>query len=117
MVVIADDSKHVPMLGRFPLSIEVNHFGFGATERAIAAVMQAFGAQGGLRRRLLADGTPYVTDGGHAIVDASFGRIPQPETLAEALNRVPGVVEHGLFIGLCQRVYVAGPAGVTVLDA
>jgi len=117
MVVIADDSKHVPLLGRFPLSIEVNHFGFGATERAIAAVMQAFGAQGGLRRRLLADGTPYVTDGGHAIVDASFGRIPQPETLAEALNRVPGVVEHGLFIGLCQRVYVAGPAGVTVLDA
>lgn len=117
MVVIADAGKQVETLGRFPLSIEVNHFGFGATERAIAAVMRQFGSEGGLKRRLLADGTPYVTDGGHAIVDAFFGRIPQPEALAEALNRVPGVVEHGLFIGLCQRAYVAGPAGVTVLDA
>ena len=117
MIVIADHSKYVPELGKFPLSVEVNHFGFGATERAIAAIMRQFGGEGGLRRRLLADGSPYVTDGGHGIVDAFFGRIPQPQALAEALNRVPGVVEHGLFIGLCQRAYVAGPAGVSVLDA
>lgn len=116
MVVIADASKRVDMLGRFPLPIEVNHFGIGATTVAIGKLMTAFGADGGLRRRLRQDGTPFVTDGGHAILDASFGRIPRPEALATALVDIPGVVEHGLFIGLCKRAYVAGPAGVDVLD-
>ena len=116
MIVIADQSKRVEMLGRFPLPIEVNHFGLGATTAAIGAVMADFNAEGELRRRLKPDGTPYVTDGGHAILDAFFGRIPQPEALAKALIDIPGVVEHGLFIGLCKRAYVAGPAGVDVLD-
>jgi ribose 5-phosphate isomerase A len=116
MIVIADQSKKVEMLGRFPLPIEVNHFGLGVTTAAIAAVMADFNAEGGLRRRLKADATPFVTDGGHAILDAFFGRIPQPEALARALADIPGVVEHGLFIGLCQRAYVAGPAGIDVLD-
>jgi ribose 5-phosphate isomerase A len=116
MVVIADASKHVEMLGRFPLPIEVNHFGLGATDAAIRGVMREFGAGGELRRRLKGDGSPFVTDGGHAILDAFFGRIPRPEALARALVDIPGVVEHGLFIGLCKRAYVAGPAGVDVLD-
>lgn len=116
MIVIADQSKQVEMLGRFPLPIEVNHFGLGVTTSAIARVMANFHAEGPLRRRLKADGTPFVTDGGHAILDAFFGRIPQPEALAQAIVEIPGVVEHGLFIGLCQRAYVAGPAGVDVLD-
>lgn len=116
MIVIADAGKHVETLGRFPLPVEVNHFGLGATAAAIGAVMAAFNAEGELRRRLKADGTPFVTDGGHAILDAFFGRIPQPEALAKALVDIPGVVEHGLFIGLCRRAYVAGPAGVDVLD-
>ena len=116
MIVIADQSKKVEMLGRFPLPIEVNHFGLGVTTAAIAAVMADFNAEGELRRRLKADATPFVTDGGHAILDALFGRIPQPEALARALADIPGVVEHGLFIGLCQRAYVAGPAGIDVLD-
>ncbi|MBN9360256.1 MULTISPECIES: ribose-5-phosphate isomerase RpiA [unclassified Devosia] len=116
MIVIADQSKKVEMLGRFPLPIEVNHFGLGVTTAAIAAVMADFNAEGELRRRLKADATPFVTDGGHAILDAFFGRIPQPEALARALADIPGVVEHGLFIGLCQRAYVAGPAGIDVLD-
>lgn len=116
MIVIADASKRVEMLGRFPLPIEVNHFGLGATAAAIGVVMADFNASGELRRRLKADGTPYVTDGGHAILDAFFGRIPDPEALARALSDIPGVAEHGLFIGLCKRAYVAGPAGVDVLD-
>jgi ribose 5-phosphate isomerase A len=116
MIVIADHSKRVEMLGRFPLPIEVNHFGLGVTTAAIAAVMADFNAEGELRRRLKADATPFVTDGGHAILDAFFGRIPQPKALARALADIPGVVEHGLFIGLCQRAYVAGPAGIDVLD-
>lgn len=117
MVVIADASKRVAMLGAFPLPIEVNLFGLGATSAAVAAVMADAGATGHLRRRMAAGGVPYVTDGGHAILDAFFGRIPRPEALAEALCRVPGVVEHGLFIGLCKRAYIAGPAGVETLDA
>jgi len=117
MVVIADASKRVDMLGRFPLPIEVNHFGLGVSATAIRAVMARFGAAGGeLRRRLKPDGTPFVTDGGHAILDAFFGRIPRPEALATALSDIPGVVEHGLFLGLCKRAYVAGPSGVDVLD-
>lgn len=116
MIVIADASKRVEMLGRFPLPIEVNHFGMGATAAAIGVVMADFNAEGELRRRLKADGAPLVTDGGHAILDALFGRIPDPEALARALSDIPGVVEHGLFIGLCKRAYVAGTAGVDVLD-
>jgi ribose 5-phosphate isomerase A len=117
MVVMADASKRVETLGRFPLPIEVNHFGIGATTRAIEALMREFSAEGGLRRRLRADGNPLVTDGGHAIVDAFFGRISGPEALARALLEIPGVVEHGLFIGLCDRAYVAGDDGVAVFDA
>ncbi|MBN9310266.1 ribose-5-phosphate isomerase RpiA [Devosia sp.] len=116
MVVIADASKRVETLGRFPLPVEVNHFGIGATSAAIVRLMHDFGAEGDLRRRLKADGTPFVTDGGHAILDAFFGRIPRPEAVAKALADIPGVVEHGLFIGLCKRAYVAGAAGVDVLD-
>jgi ribose 5-phosphate isomerase A len=116
MVVIADASKRVDVLGRFPLSIEVNHFGLGATTIAIERLMREFGAEGPLARRLRPDGSAFMTDGGHAILDASFGRIPDPEAVAAALIQIPGVVEHGLFIGLCQRAYVAGTSGVDVLD-
>jgi ribose 5-phosphate isomerase A len=117
MVVIADASKHVEALGRFALPIEVNIFGLGATRLAIEAVMQRVGADGGLRQRLRPDGSRFVTDGGNAILDASFGRISEPEALSEALLEIPGVVEHGLFIGLCDRAYIAGDAVVTIIDA
>lgn len=116
MIVIADASKPVDMLGRFPLPIEVNPFGLGATTRAIAAVMREAGAEAQpvLRMR---EGKPFVTDGGHLIVDALFGRISAPEALSIALGNIPGVVEHGLFIGLCKRAYIARADGVEVLDA
>jgi ribose 5-phosphate isomerase A len=79
--------------------------------------MRRFGAEGGLTRRMRPDGSPFVTDGGHAILDALFGRISEPEALSDALLEIPGVVEHGLFIGLCDRAYIAGEAGVTVIGA
>ena len=90
--------------------------GLGATTIAIERLMRDFGAEGPLARRLRPDGSAFMTDGGHAILDASFGRIPDPEAVAAALIQIPGVVEHGLFIGLCQRAYVAGTSGVDVLD-
>jgi ribose 5-phosphate isomerase A len=116
MVVIADASKDVPVLGRCPLPIEVNRFGLGATHRAIAAILADFGASGGLKQRLDGAGRPFVTDGGHLILDASFGRISSAKALSDALLGVPGVVQHGLFIGLCRAAYVAYPDGVRRRD-
>jgi len=117
MIVIADASKLVDTLGRFPLPVEVNRFGLGATERAVAGVLAEHGAQGQLTLRRTAGGDPFVTDGGHLILDASFGRISQPEALSGALLDIPGVVQHGLFLNMCNKAYVAGPDGVRTLVA
>lgn len=117
MVVIADASKVVEALGRFPLPIEVNPFGLGATRAVIEAVMVEQQAAGGLELRRRPNGDVYVTDGGHYILDALFGRILSPEALSRALLDIPGVVQHGLFLGMCKRAYVAGPEGVSTIDA
>lgn len=114
MVVIADDAKLVDRLGRFPLPIEVVPFGLEATRRAVAGAIAASGATGKLVLRKRPDGSVLVTDGGHYILDAHLGAIAQPEALARALNMVPGVVEHGLFIGLACAAILAGPGGVTI---
>lgn len=115
MIVIADASKLVDMLGRFPLPIEVNRFGLGATRRAIADTMTAHGAEGGLRLRTTATGESFVTDGGHLILDAFFGRISRPEALSRDLLDIAGVVQHGLFLKMCKTAYVATPDGVRTL--
>jgi ribose 5-phosphate isomerase A len=117
MIVMADSSKLVATLGRFPLPIEVNPFGLGATQRAVAAVQGRFGTEAGLRLRQAADGQPFVSDGGHYILDASFGRISSPKALSLALLDIPGVVQHGLFIDICRRAYVAGPQGVRIHES
>lgn len=117
MVVIADASKLVETLGAFPLPIEVNRFGLGATTKRVRRVMDDAGATGDLHLRQTAPGRPFMTDGGHYILDALFGRIFSPEALSIALLDIPGVVQHGLFIGLCRRAYVAGPHGVRIHDA
>lgn len=117
MVVIADQSKLVDTLGAFPLPIEVMPFGLEATRRAIQAVADDLSLSGALAVRLKADGSRLSTDGGHHIVDAHWTRLPDPETLACRLAAIPGVVEHGLFIGLANAAYVAGPAGVRQITA
>jgi ribose 5-phosphate isomerase A len=117
MIVIADFSKRVVALGQFPLPIEVDAFGLEATRRKITSIMTSFGANGSLAQRKTAGGAAFTTDGGHLILDASFGRISDPEALAAALSALPGVVEHGLFLGLCRRAYLGGPAGIETLDA
>ncbi len=115
MVVIADDSKLVDRLGRFPLPVEVVPFGLAATRRAVAKAIAAAGESGELVLRLRCDGSPLLTDGGHYILDAHLGSIARPEALAAALDGVPGVVEHGLFIGLCRGAILAGGGGVRIL--
>lgn len=112
MIVIADTSKQVETLGRFPLPIEVNPFGLEATRRAITHVLESAGLPTTLRLRTAANGAAFVTDGGHYILDAELGAISAPEELARALVAVPGVVEHGLFIGLATGAILAGDDGL-----
>jgi ribose 5-phosphate isomerase A len=115
MVVIADASKYVTVLGRFALPIEVVPFGFSATKRAVEAACAAAGVPGPARLREK-DGHAFVTDGGHWILDAALSRIAAPQDLAERLAAIAGVVEHGLFIGLAQTAIIAGPEGVRVVE-
>jgi ribose 5-phosphate isomerase A len=111
MVVIADDSKCVDPLGAFPLPVEVNPFAHAATADAISDVITNTGNRADIVLRM-AGAEPLVTDGGHYIYDCKLGEILSPEALALALNQIPGVVEHGLFIGLADLAFIAGADGV-----
>lgn len=115
MVVIADDSKLVERLGRFPLPIEVVPFGLEVTRRAVVDAIASVGATGDLVLRRKPDGSVLLTDGGHYILDAHLGAIAQPEALATALALIPGVVEHGLFLGLASAAILASGTGLVVL--
>ena len=95
MIVIADDSKSVDVLGRFPLPVEVVPFGLAATRRAIAEAFAKCGVSGQMVVRNGKDGHVFVTDGGHWIVDAHLRRIEGTPRLAGLLSAIPGVVEHG----------------------
>ena len=117
MIVIADTSKRVERLGKFPLPIEVNRFGLAATTRLVRAVLDDLGLSGELVVRQRPDAKPFMTDGGHLIVDAHLGVIPAPGPLAAQLLAVPGVVEHGLFIGYARAVVTNAPGGgATVIE-
>ncbi|TPW29786.1 ribose-5-phosphate isomerase RpiA [Martelella alba] len=116
MIVIADETKVVETLGAFPLPIEINPFGSGATRLAIEKAATRLGLSGGMDLRRSGDGV-FMTDGGHYILDASFGRIPDAQALSDALHAIPGVVEHGLFINIATLAIVAGADGVRTLEA
>jgi ribose 5-phosphate isomerase A len=115
MVVITDASKQVAQLGKFKLPVEVDRFGLVATRRHIEEAARACGCAGPVVLRKIDDVQDFITDGGHPIFDCDFRVIPDPDALAVALNAIPGVVEHGLFIGLASAVIVADPAGIRVL--
>ena len=115
MIVIVDQSKRVETLGRFPLPIEAVPFGLRTTQDAIAAAAAQLGLSGGIGLRTNDGRRPFVTDSGHFILDAAFGRIPEPEKLADALARIPGVVEHGLFLGLARGAVIASAEGLVEL--
>lgn len=116
MIVIADDSKLVRVLGHFALPIEVMSFGLGAIRRAVEKAVAAAGCPGPALLRRGKDGLPFVTDGGHLILDAAIERIPDPPRLASRLAEIPGVVEHGLFIGLVGTACIAGASGVRTIE-
>jgi ribose 5-phosphate isomerase A len=107
VVIIADSSKQVAVLGKFPLPVEVIPFAQPLVAKRIAAL----GATVTVRQDK--NGKPFVSDEGHHILDCSFGRIADPPALARKLSDMPGVVEHGLFINLASVVLVAKDEDVT----
>jgi ribose 5-phosphate isomerase A len=110
-VAIADASKVVAPLGRFPLPIEVIAFGHKGTANRLCDAFAECDL--GVAPRLrLKDGTPVRTDSGNLIYDAACGAIPDPALLAAAIKSVTGVVEHGLFLDLADEALVSGPGGV-----
>jgi ribose 5-phosphate isomerase A len=116
MIVIADQSKYAAVLGRFPLPIEIVPFGAAATHRAVDAAIAATGCSGPTILRKGKTEQVFVTDSGHWILDAHLQRIPDPQRLADGLCKVPGVMEHGLFINVAQTVILAGPNGVRLIE-
>jgi len=114
MVVIADETKEVTILGRFPLPLEVIPFGLDATRRSIEDAFKDVGVKGAMTLRMK-DGAPFRTDSGNLIFDAHLGTIPDPERLAARLDSVTGLVEHGLFIGIASGAFLATATGIKTL--
>lgn len=105
VVIIADHSKWVPQLGRFPLPVEVIPFGWKQVQQKVRHMFQIEA-----KPRMKEDKI-FLTDHGHYILDCHFGKIPNPEVLNTALHNIPGVVETGLFIHLAQTAVIGMPDG------
>ncbi len=114
-VVIADSSKKVAELGRFPLPVEIDRFAWGMTTRRVREALGALGFKPALKLRQGKDRAPFLSDGGNYVLDCPLGRIGDPVALDRALRDIPGVIETGLFIGLADLVILAGPEGVETL--
>ena len=117
MIVIADESKWVQTLGRFPLPVEiaaVRRDGDPAGGRE--QLPPRAGCPGPAPLRKAQNGHAFVTDGGHWLVDAQLQRIADPPALAARLSAIPGVMEHGLFIGLARLAIMAGPSGIRIVE-
>ena len=114
MLVIADSSKVVDALGIFPLPLEVLQFGFEATKIALEDAFAAEGLSGSLSLRMR-EGGAFVTDNGNYVLDASFGLIENPASLVARFANVPGLVEHGFFLGIATAAVVASSEGVSTL--
>ena len=118
MVVVIDETKLVSTLGRFDLPVEVDQFGFTITAKKIFDALRASGVSApdvNLRRK--GDGlAPFITDGGHYILDCACEAIADPLMVDEKLKQIPGMVEHGLFLGLARVVIVGEDAGARVME-
>ncbi len=117
VVIMADESKLVEQLGAFKLPIEVVPFGLGATREMIEVLSSDAGCEGEISLRSTSDGKPFVTDNGNYILDCDFGRIPDPEELEDSYRFIPGVVECGLFIDLCDIAIIGGEDGLQIIEA
>ncbi len=109
LVIVTDSSKQVPVLGKFPVPIEVLAF----AQPLVKARIEASGVAVKLRQS--ADGTTFITDEGNHILDCTYGQIPDPVALAQTLSDMPGIVEHGLFINMASVVIIAKGDKITEL--
>jgi ribose 5-phosphate isomerase A len=109
LVIVADATKRVPVLGKFPLPVEVVKFAKALVKKKI----EALGARVEMRHN--ADGSPFLTDENNYILDCHFGQIRGADGLANKLSDMPGIVEHGLFIGMASVVLVANGSEVIEL--
>ncbi len=116
MVIITDDSKHVDVLGKFPLPIEVIPFGEASTVIAIEQVAASLDMKGRIELRKSDGSTPFISDSGNHIYDCHFEALKQPRQLATALNAIPGVVEHGLFIDIANVILIGNSEGAHTLE-
>lgn len=117
MVVIADPSKQVDVLGAFPLPVEVTPFGFTITAKKVYDALREAGVnRPKIDVRKGRDGQPLVTDGGNYILDCACSVIPDAPYTAQLLAAIPGVVEHGLFIGIARTVIIGGDDGASIFE-
>lgn len=116
MIVIADDTKAVDVLGAFPLPVEVTRFGFSLTQKRVSEALRETGCAGHevALRVSGKSNEPVITDGGNYILDAHAKRIARPEALGAALKNIAGVIEHGLFLGLARTVIIGKAKGAEV---
>ena len=116
MIVVADESKLVPRLGKYPLPIEVMEFGHKSIIAKLAEIFAGLGHADVPMKMREKDGARFVTDNGNLIYDCSFGAIQNAAKLASAIKSVPGAVEHGLFVGIASVLLIAGPGEVEVIE-
>jgi len=117
MIVIADATKKVDTLGAFPLPIEVIPFGMRTTHALIEEMLIGLDVMGRQVTQRMVHGEPFISDEGNFILDLHLKRIGNPRQLSLMLNQVPGVVENGLFLDICDVVIVGhGDGKVTVQD-
>ena len=117
MLVIADESKLVPRLGKYALPVEVMSFGHKSIVAHLTAQFAALGYSNVPIRLREKDGALFVTDNNNLIYDCAFGAIQNAAKLAAAIKSVPGAVEHGLFVGIATTLLIAGPGEVEVIES
>ncbi len=115
-IIIADDSKLVKTLGKFPLPIEVIKFGLGSTQAMIKEISADAECEGEINIRMSSENNPFVTDNGNYILDCAFGSIPDPILLEDVLKMIPGIVTTGLFIGVSELAILAGNDGLNIIE-
>lgn len=111
MVVIADWAKRVETLGAFPLPIEVIRFGWHTTQALVEEALAGLDVEGRHSSLRMNGQAPFLTDEGNFVIDLHLGRIGNPRQLALVLNQVPGVVENGLFVDICDTLVIGHPDG------
>ena len=111
MIVIADTGKSVNQLGKFPLPVEVLGFGINSSQSLVEKLLHSQDIDQSIIKTRMSNNLPFITDEGNYILDLHLGRIGDPATLNVTLNQVPGVVENGLFVNMCDLILIGDEDG------